>query len=326
MQAGIMPNSIQYDTGSMSAFLDAGKYNAVFYGEHHNTTFDPEIKYHLIKHLNSSYGFRHVFMEVGISAAWRYTQYLNTGDTSWLVNPTLVMTKGGYGFFWKRLYEYNQLLPDSQRVIIHGIDFERTEIFSTLLMLSGQDSIPPSLIAINDTLKAHMNDSPLVIYTIRQGKLALLNDEVPFNKTIQYIRKAFEKNEVASKAYFGKNYQLAMYMLHNPGVAMLYPKPRNKTMAMLMQNVLEKERVTKFIGFFGHTHTDYSVATALTNFIAKQQNYKHSTTLTIMEVVKDDNEGLSQPGCKAIITPAAAIPALKRKADFLLITNNGNKE
>ncbi len=338
LPAATFPNGIEYDTGQVSAFLHIGHYKAIFYSEQHNNTFDPELKYNLIRHLNTNYGFKDVFMEVGISAAWRFNQYLKSGDTSWLYSSRLALTAGGYGNFWRDLYAYNLQLPDSSKIIIHGVDFERTDLFSTLDLLQQDEDIPAALMPVHDTIKTHITDKPLIIYAVKHKKVVLLKDEEPFNQTMQYVRTAFAANDAAARVYFGENYQLAKEMLDNPGRAMLYPKPRNKTIAQLMDRDIERDGIHKFIAFFGSSHTDYTITSSITNAVAGMDGFGRNAILNIREIVYDMQapggfalkakepfaKWIFKPGCKATIIPAAAIRPYKHKADFIIIMDSSN--
>ena len=63
-------NKILYNQNEIEKILEPSKHDAFFLGESHTIDFEPEFKYNFIKHLNSKYAVRDVFMEIGYSAAY----------------------------------------------------------------------------------------------------------------------------------------------------------------------------------------------------------------------------------------------------------------
>lgn len=65
-------NEVRFPPGELAGYLHLNKYKVIFFGEQHNASFDPQVKYHLITEANRLSGIRHVFMETSISKAWHY--------------------------------------------------------------------------------------------------------------------------------------------------------------------------------------------------------------------------------------------------------------
>ena len=100
-------NEIGYHEAAIDSILHLANYQAYFFGESHNTGFEPEFKFHFIRHLNKNYGVRHIFMEIGTATAIFFNEYLQSGDTSLLYNNQLLYLWGAYKTFWQKLFEYN---------------------------------------------------------------------------------------------------------------------------------------------------------------------------------------------------------------------------
>ena len=180
-------NSIDFRPDELNNFLHLDKYRIIFFGEQHNDRFDPEIKYHLITDLNKRRGMRHVFLEISFSAAWNLNQYLQTGDTTYLFNPARPRTSSPYSRLWTRLHEYNKGLPDGQKIVIHGVDFETTGVFRTLKKLSPtEQNVPSALKPVMDTIEAHLSDPPLAMWNVIDGKF-ILYDNSAFTSTLRYV-------------------------------------------------------------------------------------------------------------------------------------------
>ncbi|MBZ0099593.1 MAG: hypothetical protein K8F30_10940, partial [Taibaiella sp.] len=318
----------------LNGFLQLDKYRAIFFGEQHNAGFDPEIKYHLITDLNKRTGLRHVFLEMGFSSAWNINQYLQTGDTTYLYNPAWPRTHGLYSRLWTRLYEYNRGLPDGRKIVIHGVDFERTDVFRTLKRLSpiGQ-VVPAPLRPVMDTIDAHLSDPPLVMWKVIDGKF-IVYDNSAFTRTFRYIQKQFLAYTDITKTYFGSNYHVVEDIITNDGLVEVRAKRRNSSMFTAMQRIIDEQKIDRFIGFFGGQHTTYTVGNSLANAAADLRGLRQSDILNIAEFAYNINskdtafrrkhfhELVALNGsCKATVLPARVVPEYKNEADFVIIAD-----
>jgi hypothetical protein len=95
---GFIPNSnkILYSQSKIEEIINPSKYSAFFFGESHTIDFEPEFKFSFIKHLNSKYAIKDIFMEIGFSAAHFFNLYLRSGDTTVLKNNFLPYLWGHY--------------------------------------------------------------------------------------------------------------------------------------------------------------------------------------------------------------------------------------
>lgn len=320
-------NGFGFPAGEVDSFLQLQQYKIILFGEQHNDRIDPEIKYHLITHLHKTYGYRHVFIEAGYSAAWVFNQFITKGDTI-LYQPT-----GAYRQFLKRLYAYNRSLPDNQKIIFHGVDFERVGVFKVVNALKPKDKpVPPLLQPVMDTVQVHLVDTPLVMYSYINSKMTL-NDNAAFEKTLRWMQAQFRSHTADAKTYFGNNYHALEGIVNNASPVEVRPKRRNKTMFQNMKHTVEEEKIDKFIGFFGGVHTDETIASSLTKKIKGLPGFSGKDILTIREALynkRDDSSYLlvaerveilkSLNGtCKATFLRAADVPGFKKKADFVLV-------
>ena len=242
-----------YNQKVIEDIIEPSKYDAFFLGESHTIDFEPEFKYNFIKHLNSKYAVRDVFMEIGYSAAYFFNQYLQTGDTSILKENRLPYLWGHYKSFWRNLYEYNNSLPDSLKLIIHGIDFERIEIFKLLEKTKQKNSIIP------DYLQQTFSD----IQKLNKNNELFFNDK-EFKKQLSKLKLTFLQYENDFKILYKDNFNVVHNALGNETPRTIKVNPRNKFWLGNIKDIIVQQKIKKFIGFFGRAHTRYNNTSSLT--------------------------------------------------------------
>jgi hypothetical protein len=273
-------------------------------------------------------------MEMSVSCAWHFNQYMLTGDTAYLSTPGLIATYGLWPQFWKRLYDYNNELTDNLKFIFHGTDFERSEVFSTIIALAPKSiKPPPSLQSLMDTVSAHLSDKPFQIISITNGKMKTY-DNTSFTNTLHYMQHQILDNPSDAKAYFGTNYQVIKDIAANDAPVTVMPKPRNKTMVAMMRRVVEEQNIDKFAGIFGSQHTTYSVHSSIPNAIKGLKGIGKKDILNLEGVVynlrmlSDTNNSQVQgsakfsainAGCKASLLTAHSVPGYGNRADYVVV-------
>ncbi|QEH43058.1 erythromycin esterase family protein [Chitinophaga sp. XS-30] len=319
-------NGMVYHAGHMEALPGFEQASAYFYGETHNADFEPAWKFHFIRHLHERYEVRDVFMEIGHAAAFLYNQYLLTGDTSLIKG--LVYTEFYYREFWQDLYTYNLGLPEQERLIIHGIDFERPEAIRVLTMLRGQAVVPAVL-------------EP-VFTQMEQGEL-LPDFSRAFRELWAQIRMTFMEHDDAVKALYKGNYDIVQRIIRNDCPVTARAIPRNAAMFASLSAALKVNGIRRFAGFFGQAHTTYSSRSSLPNQLRKMPGFT-GKVLTFGTVYKDAyaqggrNKLISYTGmfrksllrvlyhrfmvegCRAVVVPAADIghKRMSATADHIL--------
>ena len=246
--------------------IDFSEYNIFFLGEFHGVYGVPEIKLSLIKYLNTTYGIRDVFIEAGLGAAWLYNQYLATGDTSLMYNPSILYgDKLPNKLMWQNLYEYNKTLKDKIR--IYGMDFERIEFLKVLKILKPKDHTPPTEI---DSIITYID-------TVNIGSKPQLHSDVfkAQNEIYEHLRTSFSTHENAFKEYYGANFKTVKSILTNKDTYSNFAI-REKTMFENVTEQTKEEGITKYIIFSGlnHGNSSYSIHRSLCYRLGKRRRNK----------------------------------------------------
>jgi hypothetical protein len=320
-------NKISYDQKEIESIIEPQKYDAFFLGESHTIDFEPEFKYNFIKHLNSKYAVRHIFMEIGHSSAYFFNQFLQTGDTTILKENPSPYLMGQYKIFWRELYEYNRILPDTLKIFIHGIDFERNEIFRLLEKTKSSDSMIP----------VYLRPTFLSIQNLSLNKdLLFWNKE--FKNELSKLKMTFLNYEDDFKKIYKNNFDVVKNALTNEVPITTKVNPRNKIWLENIKEIIVQNNITKFIGFFGASHTMYNNSTSLTVtlknsdfFKGKILNiatiYNHFTSTNganqIVEYGYKEKEIFDifyDKSCRAVIIKSSNIPKTtsKSESDFVI--------
>jgi len=335
-------NDFIYPQQSVDSLLQLSKYTAIIYGETHTTHFEPAFKYHFLKHLNQSYGFRDVFVETGQAMAWLYNKYLETGDTIYF-HPLGLHVKYTAGYmwpayrqdFWPRLYAYNQTLPPSKRFVFHGTDFERRESLGVLLMLIPQGSVvPPGLEPLFADIRAYIHD--------RSWQDFSKEADLKYDR----VRLGFLQADHDVQTLYGEHYAVVRSIIDNTARQQTNWRPRNKTMSAEIKRVAKADGINKMVGFFGSFHTDYRNPSAIPNNVNELSPFKgrtlNITAIYYNAVIYDGSVvPFIRPNLKANIctglyskfldedhrativsTKATGERSLIRNADYILLAND----
>lgn len=320
-------NKIYYNQKEIDSIIEPYKYDAFFLGESHTIDFEPDFKYNFIKHLNSKYAVRHIFMEIGYSAAYFFNQFLQTGDTTILKENRLPYLWGHYKTFWRDLYEYNKMLPDTLKLLIHGIDFERNEIFKLLEKTKSSNSIIP----------VYLRPTFLNIQNLSLNKDLFFSDK-EFKNELSKLKMTFLNYEDDFKIIFKNNFNVVKNALTNEVPTKTTVNPRNKIWLENIKEIITQNNITKFIGFFGGAHTRYNSSTSLTVTLSNSNFFKGK----ILNIATIYNHFISTGGanqiveygykekeifdkfynksCRAVIIKSSNIPktTFKTESDFVI--------
>jgi len=148
-------NNDDYSSFSM---LDSSvkNYSVFFTGENHNfRTSNYKLQLKMLKYLYHKTGVRHLFLEFGVSRGWLVNSYVQTGDST-IFKVLEDYSYDEYALLYKGLMEFNKTLPDDKKIMVHGIDIERS--FSTpikaMSMLLPKEKAPASIALNIETLKS----------------------------------------------------------------------------------------------------------------------------------------------------------------------------
>ncbi len=272
-------NDFVYPQTEVDSTLHLSRYSAIIFGETHTDRFEPAFKFHLLKHLNATYGYRDVFIEAGNSLAWLCNRYLETGDTMFF-HPFGAGRKYTPGYmwpgyrlsFWQQLYDYNKALPQSQRFIFHGTDFERKESLAVLfLLLQESRPIPQSLAPIFTDIKAYIADTSWRDFS---GDAA---------DRYAHVREAFTKADADVQALYGTNYSVVASIIGNTAKQQSNWRPRNKSISAEIEKAVAANGIKKLVGFYGSAHTNYASPSAIPNQVNQIPAFK-GRTLNIVSI------------------------------------------
>lgn len=334
-QIGFVSNSnkILYNQKSVEEIIQPSRYSAFFLGESHTINFEPEFKFNFIKHLNSQYGVKDVFCEIGFSAAYFFNSYLQSGDSNILKNNSLPYLWGHYKEFWADLYNYNKLLPDSLKIVIHGLDFERREIFK----LFEKATLPD--ISIPTNLHQTFTD----IQNLNSKKYLFFGDK-EFKSALSKLSSSFHTYRNDFKNLYGDNYEIVYNAITNKATSNSSLNQRNKFWFENIERIITEKRIKQFIGFFGSAHTRYNNSTSLTVTL-KTCSFFKGDILNISTIYKDyvtsdyPNDVIEydykeknvfdkfyNTNCRAIIIKSANVPKInfKMDSDFIIFAKETN--
>src|SRR5690606_35468034 len=145
------------DFSSFQILDSAAKDKMVFFtGENHNfRTSNYKLQLKMLKYLYKNFGVNHLFLEFGISRGWLVNNYVQTGDSS-LYTILKKYSYDEYTMLYKELMLFNKTLPADKKIMIHGIDIERS--YSTpikvLSMLLPDRKAPKSIELNIEALKS----------------------------------------------------------------------------------------------------------------------------------------------------------------------------
>lgn len=120
---------------------DLAEYDVFLAGsEWHGTTASYDLQYALATTLNREAGVKYLLMGIGYATAQTYNAYLETGEKEILDAITSAIKYSNssnheHRLSWEKLYQYNQTLPEDQRISVVGIDLEY-EVYLAIRYLS----------------------------------------------------------------------------------------------------------------------------------------------------------------------------------------------
>lgn len=224
------------------SLLSQGKQDVIIIGETHSSASTPKVAMSLIKDLNNTQGKTDLILEAGISEAFFYQLFLDTGNEKYLDQTIMGGNLLEWGMFWKNLYEYNSNLPDSLKIKIQGVEFE----------------IPAKIIqAINVTLDQSLQSSRLdsfrtAIETFK-GEMSLTI--FPSKNNIEFLDKLTTHVELNKDLFDIDGYTMIMAMLKNP-VTKDY-KNREHHISQNILRILNQNDFVNGIIIYGQSHVDF---------------------------------------------------------------------
>jgi len=235
-------------------------YSVFFTGENHNfRTSNYKLQLKMLKYLYQKTGARHLFLEFGVSRGWLVNSYVQSGDST-LFKVLEDYSYDEYALLYKGLMEFNKTLPEDKKIMVHGIDIERS--YSTpvkvMSMLLPKEKAPASISLNIETIKS------------LAGKV----DE-------EHTEEEEEEDEYKKVPYYNYNYNTARYNTDNTLQLILNDYDSLKSVyqnylgdnAPLFDEIIEGVKA-EFL------RNDYLNAAAMQSFIYREQFlYNHLLAL-----------------------------------------------
>lgn len=157
--------SVDYDqverpVNSLASYLNDARLYLL--GEAHGSAFNYQVFFSILKALKTSRGNVRVISESGYANTMAINQYLQTGDEvylTFLLNALYgsVSSNDQYFCLFQHVYEYNQNIPDSERISFLGIDLDHqldTALYAVHLLMpkNSMHEKPQGLLQLEELL------------------------------------------------------------------------------------------------------------------------------------------------------------------------------
>lgn len=259
-QKNIYPLDVFDDSGFHSFFvLDSvvDDYEFFFSAEEHWRSVNSQIQFMLLTYLHQKAGVRNLILEGGFTYGYLINEYLETGDRRLLkkvLNDIPVCPEDQMDLF-RKLYKYNQQLPEEERIMVSGIDLEH----SPELALQGLHTLLPE------------KESPAEIEPLT-GEIQRLHYSRVFED--RAVKKLFKKLELDLQKhpriyadYLGENFPVFELIVENAlkGYkftiikALFFQRVWEKREEQIYKNFVALQprmKSGKYFAQFGGLHTD----------------------------------------------------------------------
>jgi hypothetical protein len=223
-------------------------------GGSHYLKFYTQLPLVWLRFLQQNFHTRRFFMESGYSMQVCTQAFLQTGDTAYLTTRNKR--------FWKDWRSYNLALPDSDRVLSWGIDFERNPLYiRALQLLFTQTTVPSPAIAEMVTLVRSEPD------TLKDCKIV--------KALTKSLSSSLKQHESDWKQYLGSDrFNDFQAMVTNPGSCDDGLKNRNEHMAERFLAQTEREPEDMYYGELGEAHTVLNHTGVFGNLVNKSPGFE----------------------------------------------------
>lgn len=133
--------------------------------ESHGVSINQKLEFEFLKYLKKEAGISYYLQETAFSTSMLLNKYLDTGNEKILkqifqsLEGTFAWTKEKYNL-WKNIYEFNQTLPDEERIIVLGFDIEHQleNAFWYLNTLIPEKEVPKDIKPFINQIKSIYNN------------------------------------------------------------------------------------------------------------------------------------------------------------------------
>lgn len=230
-----------------------------FTAEIHGNKANAELRMKFLKYFKEKTDFKYYLCEDSYSGAYFLNKYLDTGDISILeelyrpLKGTFAWNKDSYNH-WKKLFEYNESLPENRKIKVVGIDIEHQPVTAYRFLVDVLPSKEPP-----KEIKDRIEDIKSTLSSLEE-----LGDDRTFQCS-ERLQKDMKKKEVIYKEYLEENFfgfNLVNLNVLNASKAYRYTandiKWNNIRDGMIYENFLAIQRELpkgKYYGQWGLNHT-----------------------------------------------------------------------
>lgn len=199
-----------------------------------------------------------------------HLRYLQTGD-GWYLKHTFPGESGYQEFFtsWDKLYHYNKDLPDSGKLIVHGLDFEREPgLSASLYTLLSKYASNLEVERLRNTIKARLDT------------IGIERDTKEF---ILYLREKIPAISLPPDA----NKKVMDDIINNESFVSRLDK-RDSLMAETFVAIDTTNEI--YLGQFGLAHTMLNSSRGLGKLLNSHEKYHNKILVTNMFYVDTSND------------------------------------
>jgi len=254
------------DIGHLN-FLDSldSKIRVFLSGENHTYVYyNNEVEIQLLKYMYNKKGVRNLVIELGYARGYMLDKFINEDSSA--IDIISYQTSYQYLEFYRSLREYNQSLPDTDRLHVYGVDVERFSQDGNMLLhylLHKKDSVkvPENIEFFVESVRAY-NSVPEYTFKDYYYTEENINSEtetkIVDTLIAQYNRQKNEINQylAGDSIVFEKTIQslidFQVYQSYN-----LMPQQylyRERYLKKQMQMLLDRDTTSRYYGQFGRCH------------------------------------------------------------------------
>lgn len=248
-------------------------YRIFLAGENHSyAEFNNDLELQLLKYLHAHRGVKDLVIELGYVRGYMIDQYIN-GDSSYY-DQLVRTTAYTYLQFYKNLRTWNQTLPDSLKVHVHGVDIERFPDDAPVLMariLKSDSMVPESLQFLRETIRSFAEYKQSVQYSEEYLQYSFMNyymagPSISDEKTIDSILVNYKILRNDFKTYLGNQFNVFDKSMESLRDYMLYksyertPQQfiyRERFLLKNLSAILDTDSNRTVFGQFGRCHIGF---------------------------------------------------------------------
>lgn len=229
--------------------IDFENYNTIFIGESHGVGRNDSVKMSFLKYLNQNFKIRYLIEESGYCGSIIINQFLQTGNEELIIDlmnsheKTYSYSNEKYNFYID-LYQYNQSLPEKEKIKVIGIDIQHNVAYGRKVLSSMEHHNKEKPDAVQKVFD-------LITSGTGNGEELIIN----INSAMDMV----EVNSDIFKEYFGRDYMDFYFGLLGIKQAEVFYRSKNfaSREAYILENFSQlfmELEIDKCFGMFGSIH------------------------------------------------------------------------